>query len=104
MPIQRAYLDMLFSQLSGGETRQSEKNRIKQFDFFTLLPAAASYVRRVLHCDVRIVERERNLNFYHRRLAPTRLLGQPKQTRPTFAAPGFSSFSPSVPTTHAPPL
>jgi hypothetical protein len=47
---------------------------IKWFDFFTLPPAAASYERRVLHCDVRIVEGWRHLNFCHRRLAPTRLL------------------------------
>jgi hypothetical protein len=41
------------------------KNRVKQIDFFTLPPAAAWYVRRVLHCDARIMERGRNLNFCH---------------------------------------
>jgi hypothetical protein len=54
-----------FFSITGGEMWQSEKNCVKQIDFFTLPPAAAWYVRRVLHCDARIMERGRNLNFCH---------------------------------------
>jgi hypothetical protein len=59
-----ACLDTLFSRLPT-EKHDNQKNRVKQIDFFTLPPAAAWYVRRVLHCDARVMERGRNLNFCH---------------------------------------
>jgi hypothetical protein len=38
------------------------KNRVKQIDFFTLPPAAAWYVHRVLHCDARTREKSQFLS------------------------------------------
>jgi hypothetical protein len=59
---------ILFFWITAEKRDNQEKNRVKWIDFFTLPPAAASYVCRILHCDTRI----RNLNFYHHRLAPMR--------------------------------